>query len=46
MSIHVTEGRHRVEVRKAGYRPFSIDVDVRRGESVPVNVSLALESER
>jgi hypothetical protein len=38
--IQVAEGRHRVEVRKDGYQPFSTEVDVRRSESLPVNVSL------
>ena len=41
--IQVSEGRHRVEVRRDGYMPFSTEVDVRRGESLPVNVSLARE---
>jgi hypothetical protein len=38
--VQVAEGRHRVEVRKDGYRPFSTEVDVKRSESLPVNVSL------
>lgn len=46
LNIHVPEGRHRVEIQKAGYRRFSTDVDVHRGETVPVNVSLASERER
>lgn len=41
--IQVSEGRHHVEVRKDGYVPFSTEIDVRRGESLPVNVSLARE---
>ena len=39
--IQVSEGRHRIEVTRDGYVSFSTDVDVRRGESLPVNVSLA-----
>lgn len=39
--IQVSEGHHRVDVRKAGYDPFVLDVDVRRGETAPVNVSLS-----
>lgn len=41
--IQVSEGRHRVEVRKDGYRPFSTEIDINRGESLPVNVSLVRE---
>lgn len=39
--VQVSEGRHRVEVRKDGYVPFSTEIDIKRGESLPVNVSLA-----
>ena len=38
--VQVTDGRHRIEVRKEGYEPFTTEVDVRGGESVPLNVSL------
>ncbi len=38
--IQVSEGPHRVEVRKEGYVPFSTTVKVRNGETAPVNVSL------
>jgi hypothetical protein len=38
--IQVSEGSHRVEVRKEGYVPFSTTVRVRGGETAPVNVSL------
>lgn len=38
--VQLSEGTHRVEVRKDGYRPVSVDVDVRRGGTSPVNVSL------
>jgi hypothetical protein len=41
--IQVSEGRHRVEVRKDGYAPFSTEVDIQRGQSLPLNVSLARE---
>lgn len=41
--IQVSEGRHRVEVRKDGYVPFSSEIDVQRGQSLPLNVSLARE---
>jgi hypothetical protein len=39
--VQVTDGRHRVEVRKEGYQPFTTEVDMRGGETLPLNVSLA-----
>jgi hypothetical protein len=39
--VQVSEGTHRIEIRKDGYRPYSSTVRVRSGETVPVNVSLA-----
>jgi hypothetical protein len=42
--IQVPEGHHRVEVRKDGYVTFSSEVDVKAGDSLPLNVSLARES--
>ena len=41
--IHLTEGVHRVEVQKPGYRTFTTEIRVRRGETVPLNVSLRTE---
>ena len=38
--IQVSEGSHRIEVRKEGFVPFSTTVQVRRGETSPLNVSL------
>jgi PEGA domain-containing protein len=38
--VQVSEGPHRVEVQKDGFQRFSSDVQVRRGETTPVNVSL------
>ena len=38
--VQVLEGRHRIEIRKAGYQPFSTEIVVRGGETVPINVSL------
>lgn len=43
--IQVSEGSHRIEVRKEGYVPFSTTVQVRRGETSPLNVSLPPRSE-
>ena len=41
--VQVSEGRHRIEVTKDGYRRFTTEVDVRPNDSLPVNVSLARE---
>jgi hypothetical protein len=38
--IQLSEGSHKIEVRKEGYVPFSTTVRVRRGETAPINVSL------
>ena len=39
--VQVSAGRHRVDVRKDGYRPVSTEVDVRGGATTPLNVSLS-----
>jgi hypothetical protein len=44
--IEVPEGRHTIEIRKSGYRSYMTDVDVRRGEPTPLNVSLRSEHEQ
>jgi len=38
--VQVSEGTHKIEVRKEGFVPFSTTVRVRRGETAPINVSL------
>jgi PEGA domain-containing protein len=38
--VQLSEGRHVLTIHRPGYRDFSIDVDVRRGETTPINVSL------
>jgi hypothetical protein len=38
--IEVAEGSHTVEIRKAGYRTYVTQAEVRRGETTPINVSL------
>ena len=43
--VQLGEGEHRVEIRKDGYRSFSTSVRVRRGETVPLNVSLSRQEE-
>lgn len=40
-TLQLSEGTHRVEVRKDGYRTYSADIRVRRGETTSVNVSLS-----
>jgi hypothetical protein len=38
--VQVAEGPHGIEIRKPGFRSFVTQVQVRRGETTPVNVSL------
>jgi hypothetical protein len=38
--IHLSEGSHKIEVQKEGYRTFTTEIRVRRGETVPLNISL------
>jgi hypothetical protein len=38
--LQVTEGQHRVEIRKDGFESFTTDITIRRGETTPLNVSL------
>ena len=38
--VQASEGPHRVEVQKDGYQKFSTEVQIRRGETMPINVSL------
>lgn len=38
--IQLAEGSHHVRVEKPGFQPFSVDVDVRAGETSSFNVSL------
>jgi hypothetical protein len=40
LTIQLSEGAHRIEVQKEGFRTFSTEVRVRRGETVPLNISL------
>jgi hypothetical protein len=41
--IDLAEGSHTVEIRKPGYRTYATQLDVRRGETTPLNVSLRNE---
>jgi hypothetical protein len=38
--VQVSEGVHKVEIRKDGFAPFTATVQVRPGETLPLNVSL------
>jgi hypothetical protein len=39
--VQLAPGPHTVEVRKDGFRDFMTEVDIRAGETAPLNVSLA-----
>ena len=38
--LDLSEGRHVVQIRKPGYVGYLTEVDVRRGETTTLNVSL------
>lgn len=38
--VQVAEGHHVIEVERDGYEPFTTEIDVQRGETAPVNISL------
>jgi len=38
--VDVAEGRHAVEIHKAGYRTYVTEIDVYSGQTTPLNVSL------
>jgi PEGA domain len=40
LTLEVSEGRHRIEIRKDGFKPYSSTFTVRAGETVTLNVSL------
>jgi PEGA domain-containing protein len=40
LTVEVVEGPHRVEIKKDGFKTYSTSVQVRRGETVTLNVSL------
>src|SRR5436190_3928318 len=44
--VQLAPGRHTIELRAPGRRAFSTVVDVRRGETTPLNVSLPPASDR
>ena len=44
--VEVAEGRHTVEVQKTGYRSYMTEVQVRRGDTTTINVSLRTQNEQ
>jgi len=44
--VEVAEGRHTIEIQKSGYRTYVTDVEVRRGDTTTVNVSLRTQNEQ
>ena len=45
MFIELAEGRHTVEIRKDGFRTYVTEIEVRRGETAALNVSLRSQEE-
>jgi len=41
--VQVSAGPHRVEIRKEGFVPFTTTINVRKGQTAPLNVSLPKE---
>jgi hypothetical protein len=41
LTLQLSEGTHRVEIRRDGYRTYGADIRVRRGETTTLNVSLS-----
>lgn len=41
LSVQLSEGPHRVEIRKDGYRPYTANVRITRGQTETLNVSLS-----
>ncbi len=39
-TVQAPAGMHRIEVTKMGYRRFTADIEVREGQTLPLNVSL------
>ena len=40
LSVQLADGPHRVEIRREGYRPYTANVRIRRGQTETLNVSL------
>jgi len=46
LTVELAEGPHTIEISKSGYRSYLTDVQVRRGETTPLNVSLRSQNEQ
>ncbi len=44
--IELADGPHTIQISKSGYRSYITDVQVRRGETTPLNVSLRSQNEQ
>lgn len=44
--VQLSEGRHHVDVQKDGFEKYSSDVQIRRGETITLNISLLRREER
>jgi len=42
--VQLSPGRHVVEIRLSGYRTFSTEVEIRDGQTTPLNISLTREN--
>jgi hypothetical protein len=40
LQLQLATGRHRIDVNKPGYKPYSTSVEIREGETETINVSL------
>jgi hypothetical protein len=43
--VDIAEGSHTVEIRKPGYRTYVTQIDIRRGQTTPLNVSLRTQEQ-
>ena len=41
LNVELPDGPHRVEVRKEGFRPYTANVRIRRGQTETLNISLS-----
>ena len=40
LSVELADGQHQVEVRREGYRPYTANVRIHRGQTESLNISL------
>jgi hypothetical protein len=41
LTLQLSDGPHRLEIRKEGFRTYTAEIRVRRGETTSLNVSLS-----